>query len=402
MQKNDYLEMDRPGSICFKGSLIAEIFTEEIKQSMEGILNKNYYYDDENAGFISTSIDGRPWEGTMWSRDAGTFFREMVFWGYIGRACLTARQLIHLCERNPEGFYTFPERFELGKTNWGKEIDGTASILIGFSLLARRLKQMGTELALQFLEEELEFICSDESPLAYLIHETEKNILLSGTGEFGGGLYVNGEYCNVVQNMLAVDALRSWDKAFVELHDNRIAKRNRDAACRLENYIRKYLVIDGKFVWCVDPVHLMPPDAVLSASANVGFSGINGVGAMICDALSEEEVSNWWGKEPVVNTFFQLLKSPLRKEQYEKYGMYLQFENFCEGMLTSPSYGQGYAIQLALSMGLKEQADKMFRYLVEHTYHPHDSYQLHRDSSYWFYERMLSPDYFELPKERQL
>ena len=35
------------------------------------------------------------------------------------------------------------------------------------------------------------------------------------------------------------------------------------------------------------------------------------------------------------------------------------------------------------------------------TFDPPPKYQLTRDSNHWFYERLLSPDYFELPKARQ-
>lgn len=401
MWKDEFLKLDRPGSIRFTGSQTAELFTEEVKQSMDGVLSKNYDFSDQNAGFISASVDGRPWEGTMWSRDAGTFLRELVFWGYIGRAGLTARQLIRLCAQNKEGFYTFPEKFEPGIPAYGMEIDGTASVLVGFSMLVRKLNQIGTDFARCILEEMMTFINLPESPLAFLLKEAEQKTLLSGTGEFGGGLFVEGSYCNVVQNMLVVDAIICWEKTFEELHDSGSAVRCKRAANRLEENIRKYLVLDGKFVWCVDPEQLIPPEDVLGASGNVGFSGINGVGAMVCDAFTQKELEGWWGREAAINTFFQLLESPQRKKQYQKYGMYLQFEDFCEGMLTSPSYGQGYAIQLALSMGLKKEAGRMLEYLVSHTYHPHCGYNLHRDSAYWFYERMLSPDYFGLPKERQ-
>lgn len=402
MELEEYLKLDTPGSISFEGAETAKLFTREVRESLSGLLSKNYVYEEnENLGFIHSSVDGRPWTGTMWSRDAGTILRELVCWGYTGSAFLVARQLIKLCAQNPDGFYTFPERFEPGKKDYGTEIDGTAAVLIGFAVLARRLKLIGTEVTQQMLEEPLGFVCSLKSPLSFLMEETKKKTLLAGSGEFGGGLFVDGEFCNVVQNMLAVYALMSWETAFKEL-DNREWEENlKLAADRLERNIRKYLVADDRFIWCVDPETLLPPTDVLHANSNVGFTGINGVGAMISDVLTQGEIIDWWGKEPSVNTFYELLESPLRKEQYEKYGMYLQFEQFCEGMLTSPSYGQGYAIQLALTMGLKKEARVLLAYLAEHVHHPHKDYVLTRESEYWFYERLLSPDYFDLPKERQ-
>ncbi|MBS6195887.1 MAG: hypothetical protein KH828_09940 [Clostridiales bacterium] len=402
MQKKDYLKLDTPGSISFEGSKTAELFTKEIQESLKGLLSKNYFYaEDENLGFINSSVDGRPWTGTMWSRDAGTILRELVCWGYTGSAFMTARQLIRLCAQNPEGFFTFPERFEPGRPDYGTEVDGTASILVAFAMLAKRLKLTGTTFSLQLLDELLEFVCSPKSPLSFLIEETKKKTLLAGSGEFGGGLFVDGDYCNVVQNMLAVYALYNWETAFETLHNDDWAKKCRKAAETLEGNVRKYLVDKDLFIWCIDQETLLPPTDILQANANVGFTGINGVGAMVSDVLTQEEIQKWWGRDAAVNTFYQLLKSPQRKEQYEKYGMYLQFEQFCEGMLTSPSYGQGYAIQLALSMGLQKEASVMLAYLAEHTNHPHKNYELHRDSEYWFYERLLSPDYFSLPQERQ-
>lgn len=401
MQKDIYLSLDRPADISFEGSPAAELFTEEVRQSLEGVLAKNYCTDDDNAGFVSASVDRRPWDGTMWTRDAGVFLRELVNWGYTGRACLTAHRLIQLCARSPEGYYTFPERFEMGKPAYGKEIDGTAAILIGFSLLARRLALIETEAAQTFLKELIAFVSSAESPLIYLQNEAENKTLLSGTGEFGGGMFVDGEYCNVVQNMLAVNALQCWHVTYEELGDPVRGARCKGTSGRLEEHVRRYLVRNGEFLWCVTPGTWQPPEDVMKASANVGFSGINGVGAMISDVLPLKDLQGWWGKEAAVNTFNRLLSSPPRRGQYEKYGMYLQFENFCEGMLTSPSYGQGYAIQLALAAGLKEEAGKMLAFLIYQTCEPHREYALTRESPYWFYERILSPDYFTLPAKRR-
>jgi hypothetical protein len=61
-------------------------------------------------------------------------------------------------------------------------------------------------------------------------------------------------------------------------------------------------------------------------------------------------------------------------------------------MLTSPSYGQGYAIQDMLLFDKLAMAEKALGWLADATYSPIPEYKLHRVSPYYFYERMYSPD----------
>ena len=60
--------------------------------------------------------------------------------------------------------------------------------------------------------------------------------------------------------------------------------------------------------------------------------------------------------------------------------------------MTSPAYGQGYAIQTMLLYDKLEMADKALSLLANATYNPIPQYQLHRASPYYFYERIYSPD----------
>ena len=110
--------------------------------------------------------------------------------------------------------------------------------------------------------------------------------------------------------------------------------------------------------------------------------------------LTPLEDEFWWPMvQPCLKTFDALLDRPLRKEQFEKYGIYIQFEQICGGCLTSPSYGQGYAIQTLLLYDRLELAAKALAWLATCTYEPISEYapNLHRDSPYWFYERTYSP-----------
>ena len=147
----------------------------------------------------------------------------------------------------------------------------------------------------------------------------------------------------------------------------------------------------------MDPKTRKPDMSVLNNDANRGFAGINGVLAMSADALGfdaaayDKRFTNASEK-----TFFQILSEPKRAGQFQKYGMYTQFNALNDGLLTSPSYGQGYALQVSALLGRLDLADKLAGYLAEATYAPPPPYRPDRDNPYHFYERMLSPEYTNL------
>ena len=114
-QTEEYLQLDSPGKLIFEGSETAQLFTKEIEESLRGVLEKNFVSKGENRGFVNASVDGRPWDKTMWSRDAGNFLRELVHYGYFGHACMQAGYMIDHCGINEKGFYTFPEYQGLGE-----------------------------------------------------------------------------------------------------------------------------------------------------------------------------------------------------------------------------------------------------------------------------------------------
>jgi hypothetical protein len=158
--------------------------------------------------------------------------------------------------------------------------------------------------------------------------------------------------------------------------------------------MEKYLVDkDGSWIWCID-VHTMKPDpAVLDSAPNRGFGGMNGVASMYADVLGLQPLaSHWNGVAPSEKTFQRLYSTPLREQEFTRYGIWTQFDLRGGGMLASPSYGQGYAIQVMLLFDKLAMAEKALGWLAGATYSPIPEYKLHRASPYYFYERMYSPD----------
>ena len=116
------LKADTPASLRFFGSDIADIFTKEIAESYEGVLSRNYVAENNDLfpkGFVHASPQGQAWWGTFWTRDGGTFLREMVLWGYFEHACQTVDCLIKMVEKNDQNFYSFPEYFRAGDKTSG-------------------------------------------------------------------------------------------------------------------------------------------------------------------------------------------------------------------------------------------------------------------------------------------
>lgn len=398
-------EYDKPMTLEFTGSETAELFTRQISDSFSGVLCHNFLYDPENIGFVTASIDGRVFSDTLWPRDAGVFLRELVCWGYLGRACLLAHRLMCLCGVNELGFGSYPEKIEPGKVESGYELDGTAAILVGFGLLCRKLQLLGDEPAGAFGEQLLREQEKPASSLHYLLHCIDENGLISSSGEFGGGLGVRGRYYNVIANALCRNALVVWArllKGQPSPSRKELGLLCEQRAKTFEKSITRFFPSSEGFWFCLDPDTLQPNLEVLKMRGNQGFSGVNGVLAMACDS-DGLKLQNWPWMEIARRTFFQLLEKPYRKKPYDQYGIYVQFQQIAQGLLSSPSYGQGYALQAALLMGEKEIAAKLLHYLTDATRNPPKAYPLTRGigEENWFYERFLLPEYFALPPEKQ-
>jgi len=384
---------DRPAPLRFFGSHDAELFTRELDASFQGVLTKNFYaeaHDGVPAGFVSASLPGFPWAGTMWTRDGGTFMRELVMRGYLEHASLLAECLIHLVRKAPDGFFSFPEYFKGGQPGAGTEMDGTTSIVIGMVLLWERLPEgNATRKDIQ------QFLFGDASPLNGIELQLQSKPLIAGSGEFGCGLGVPGLCYNVVQNNLVRLALVAAARMADESGDAARAERYRNLAARVGRGMEKYLVDEqGAWIWCVDEKTMKPDPKVLNAQGNKGIGSINGVASMYADVLGLEPLASPWAKdfEHSQKTFQRLYETPLRKTEFDKYGIWTQFDLLAGGLLSSPSYGQGYAIQTMLLTDQMAMARKALSWLVNATYRPVPQYQLHRDSPYYFYERTYSPD----------
>lgn len=387
-----HLTDDQPVSLRFFGSSSADLFTRELEESFQGVLQHNFVAEAGNgfpAGFVNASPPGQPWAGTMWTRDGGTFMRELVMRGYYEHAALLAECLMGLVAKNQEGFFSFPRYFKGAKPASGAELDGTASIVIGMVLLWQRLPDGNP--AKNHIQE---FLFQDASPLHYFKQRLDTGALLAGSGEFGCGMGVSGECDNVVQNNLVALALLAAANMAEESGRDSLAEEYRRSAGKVRDGMEKYLVDkDGSWLWCVDPKTGRPDPAVLNTVANRGFGGINGVASMTADVLGFQPLaSSWKGIEHSEKTFWRLYNTPLRKAEFNRYGIWTQFDLLAGGLLTSPSYGQGYALQTMLLFDQLAMAEKALFWLANATYKPIPEYNLHRESPWYFYERYYPPN----------
>src|SRR5580698_6781254 len=332
------LSADQVLSLRFFGSPTADLFTKELDKSFQGVLEKSFYaqaHDGFPAGFVNASLPGFPWAGTMWSRDGGTFMRELVMRGYYQHAALLAECLIVLVQKNPHGFYAFPEYFKGSKPGSGlsTELDGTASIVIGMALLWERLPN-GNPVKDRIYA----FLSQNASPVGYLKSLVKSSPLAAGSGEFGCGVDIPGECYNVVQNNLTRLALLAAADMAKEGGKEALSEEDRQLAANIQDGIERYLVNkDGSWIWCID-VHTLKPDrAVLDSVPNRGFGGTNGVASMYADVRGLQPLaSHWSGVVHSEKTFQQLYNTPLRKIEFERYGIWTQFDLRGGGMLTSP------------------------------------------------------------------
>ena len=388
-----HLEMDQPGRLIFLGSPTADLFTKEVIESFKGVLARNYVSVQDGtfpAGFLNASPPPQSWSKTMWTRDAGTFLRELVSWGYYEHACQVSQCLMDFAAKNKEGFIAFPRFFRPGdRGNTGTEIDGQDAIIIGMVALWQRLPSEHP-----FRSRLYSFLHQESSPVRYLHHLLEHHPLIPGSGEFGGG-FPRGLYYNVVQNNLSVLALLTAANLEDESGDPATANLYRTDANTIRRNMEKYLVDkNGAWIWCIDIKTLKPDPAILDKPVNVGFGGINGVACMYADVLGLDPLaSSWKGIVHSEKTFDKLYADPLRHEQFRKYGIWTQFDLLHNGLLSSPSYGQGYALQTMLLFDQLAMANHALDFLAQATFDAKGIiFTSGRLSPYYFYERLYSPD----------
>lgn len=392
------LQSDRPGKLAFTGSDSAELFTREVDESFKGTLALDYVSKSDGKfplGFVNASPDSQPWYGTMWTRDAGTFMRELVYWGYYEHACQVAQCAMDFVGTNTNGFVSFPRYFapEDGRES-GSEMDGQAAIIISMVALWQRLPPENP-----FRSRLYEFLHQPSSPVRGIHYYLESNPLVPGSGEFGGGK--GHQNYNVVQNNLCALALISAANMEDEAGDHATAKKWRKDAKTLFHNIEKYLINEkGSWIWGIDCQTMKPNKTDADSALNSGEGGLNGVVCMSADVLGFDP-STWPWQGAFVyggKTFDELYAFPPRKEQFDKYGFWPQMNYIHKGLLTSPSYGQGYALQDMLLFDRLEMADHGLDFLAQDTYKSPglilslDKYHYERRSPYYFYERMYSPD----------
>ena len=382
---------DAPSEIHFTGSETAELFTHEVAESFAGVLARNLINrpDDPMRGFVSASIDGRPWTGTMWTRDAGVFLRELVLWGRIETACLVAERLIDLVRKNSEGYRTFPTYFLPNQPASGSELDGTSAILVACWLLYDRLDPHHPTAG-----KIARFFSALDSPIEYILKRLESHPLVPGSGEFGGGLGIEGEYYNVIQNHMVGLALASAQRLFHATGYREQAYLCEQAAQKLEQGLRQYLRgDDGGWIWAVDVSTMSPNREILDELFNKGFGGLNGTLSMPCDVYGmDTHTRPGTLSDPGEITFDRLFADLKRRTLFKKYGVWTQFDTLYDGYFTSPSYGHCYALQAMLLLDRMNMAGKAVDFLARVTYEPFPGNILDRDSRYYFYERIYLPE----------
>jgi hypothetical protein len=388
------LQADRPGTLVFFGSELAELLSKEVNESYRGALKLNFVHSGEAkypAGFLRASPVPQGWSDSFWTRDGGTFMRELTQWGYFKHACTVANCLMQFAGTNKEGYVVFPEYFHAGDVNKsGAEIDGHGAIIIAMAGLWQRLPANDA-----FRPCLYEYLHRRGSPVRYLHHTLESEPLIPGANEFGPGCGLPGLYYNVVQNHLCALALIIAADMEEQAGDRSTARLWRRDARKLQDNMEKYLVAeDGSWLWCIDPKTLKPDPAVINHPVNVGFGGLNGVACMYSDVLGFTPLaSKSKGVTHSRKTFEKLYAFPLRRQQFAKYGIWTQFDVFHDGLNSSPAYGHGYALQTMLLYDKLDMAGRALDFLARATYKSEGmAFPRGRLSPYYFCEQLYSPD----------
>jgi len=202
---NKTKQLEEPAHIAFYGSESAETYTKILDSSFIGVLKGNYFGPGDTLypeGFVQASQYPRFWYGTFWTRDGGTFLRELVHYGYFDHAKKVASCLINLVDKNKDGFYAFPMFFKPKEKSSGSELDGTSSIIIAMVDLWKALDEKDSMKTAVY-----NFLHQESSPLRFIHHQLGSLPLLPGEGEFGPGCGLPGSADNVVQNYLSALAL---------------------------------------------------------------------------------------------------------------------------------------------------------------------------------------------------
>ena len=313
------------------------------------------------AGYVQASPTGQGWAGSMWPRDGGAFLRELIMFGEFPTAVVHLKCLLRLLTTNQQGFFALPEHFE-GVVPSGTLTaeEGTAALVMNIVMLWQRLCHAQLASHVGDCAQWVDFLSSPHSPVEFwhslLDHNTRNELrgdkqhdsmdqtggsvgLVPGSGEFGGGCCAvpgidSWLYFNSVQNSAVANALRAASAFEAARGNSTAAKRHADTAAELRLKLEALLTneTDGGWVWAINTTTLRPDALLLSNPANIGFAGINELQAGLNDGPLAEWValpgmSSWpAGVVRANRTFYRLLNTPLRKQLWEQYGIYTQFD----------------------------------------------------------------------------
>lgn len=405
---------EQTGSIQFFGSQAAELFSRELKESVQGAMANNYVStatDRFPKGFVKASIPGHPWDDTCWTRDCGLFLREAAMWGYLEEAVCISKFLLSQVQKNHEGFFTYPMFFKGFEKGWGYEMDGTADIISGLARLWQRLPENHSH-----KDEIYSFLFNDASPLAYIQKKLDEKPLIAGSGEFGGGWCVPGEWYNVVQNSLIRQALLACAEIDEECRKKEQAESLRRSSAILLDNMMQYLtdLEDGSWIFCIHPHSMKLEGAALNEPHAKATASINGAGSSYADAEGLEPIADKWAGTK--NTQITLHKTynqyAIRKEQFEKFGMCTFVDVNAslplEGLTSWLSYCDCYAAQVMALLDETALLDRVLNWIAATTYmggSPTKEFiealsrgeanvdDVNEVSTFWFTERNFSPEY---------
>jgi hypothetical protein len=363
------------------------------------------------AGYVQASPAGQGWAGSMWPRDGGAFLRELIMFGDFGTAVVHLQCVLQLLTTNSQGFFALPEHFDWTVPSGTLTAEeGTAALVLNMVMLWQRLcHQRPNTTILSICGQIVGLLSSPKSPIEFW-HTILDDIgqpnyvgLVPGSGEFGGGCCAvpgidSWLYFNSVQNSAVANGLRAA-AVFESTRGNvHAARRHTDTAALLRKNVERLLTneTDGGWIWAINITTLQPDALLLSNPANIGFAGINELLVGLNDGPAAEWVaspalSSWpTGVDRANRTFYRLLNTPLRKQLWDQYGIYTQFDvlkqaNGLPGHGSS-AYGHDYALQVLLMQDELGMAARALSLLANITFGAGQRY-----SQYNFFEQISVP-----------
>ena len=168
-------------------------------------------------------------------------------------------------------------------------------------------------------------------------------------------------------------------------------------------------VLVGRY-WAVNATTLKPDPTVTDAEVNIGFGGLNGpltyladLGGVLPVQHDGDGAGAGEGKvmagylQRCVATFDALLAFPMRRQLFDAYGIWTQFDYFRSGCASGPSYGHGYALQSMLLMDRLQQAGAALAFLANTTYNSGAGWGQVR-SPLFFFEQFVAPPVADMAK----